>query len=216
LIRLDTNTGAYQMLRYDEGWPFPGQYVTPWAVTPDGRLWMQYDSNYPSTANGLCWYDGTNVGQFPAPPGGIPQWGGLPHQQIEDLEVRPLASGYELWMTCVSRGIAVLSVSAAPVAVEPPSSRPLLLALEQNAPNPFGSSTTLAFTVPRAGHVRFGVYNADGRLVRMLVDGDTPAGRHEIVWDAKDANGRSVGNGVYYGSLRYAERTLTQRLLVLR
>jgi len=112
LIRIDANTGQYQMLLSSQGWPFPGDTVTPWAVTPDGRLWMQYDDlNYPYTQRGLCWWDGTHVGVFPAPPGGEPQWGGLPHAQIEDVEVRVLSSGYELWMSCVSRGIAVLTVT---------------------------------------------------------------------------------------------------------
>jgi hypothetical protein len=110
LIRLDANTGAYQMLRYDQGWPLPGKFVQPLAVTPDGRLWMQYDSDFLTAQRGLCWYDGTNVGVFPAPPGGEPQWGGLPHAQIADLEVRPITGGYELWMSCKSRGLAVLTV----------------------------------------------------------------------------------------------------------
>jgi hypothetical protein len=112
LIRMDADTGEYQMFRSSQGWPFPGRIVTPWAVTPDGRLWMQYDDIlYPYTERGLCWYDGTNVGAFPAPPGGEPQWGGLPHAQIADLEVRVIPGGYELWMSCVSRGIAVLTVT---------------------------------------------------------------------------------------------------------
>ena len=98
------------MLRYDQGWPLPGQTVSPLAVTPDGRVWMQYDSDALTNERGLSWYDGTDVGVFPAPPGGEPQWGGLPHAQIEDMEVRLLPDGYELWMTCVSRGIAVLTV----------------------------------------------------------------------------------------------------------
>jgi hypothetical protein len=114
LIRIDADTGAYQMLRSSQGWPFPGDTVTPWAVSPDGRLWMQYDdSNYPYTQMGLCWYDGAEVGSFPAPPGGEPQWGGLPHRQIEDMEVKIVPGGYELWMSCVSRGLAVLSVTTA-------------------------------------------------------------------------------------------------------
>ncbi len=98
------------MLRYDQGWPLPGLYVRPLAVTPDGRVWMQYESEYPSTDAGLCWYDGTNVGTFPAPPGGVPQWGGLPHAGIGSLEVRVIPDGYELWMSCISRGLAVLTV----------------------------------------------------------------------------------------------------------
>lgn len=113
LIRLNTNTGAYTMIRESQGWPFPGQYVMPLAVSPDGRVWMQYDSEYLVALRGLCWYDGTRSGSFPAPSGGEPQWGGLPHAGITDLEVRPLGAGYELWMSCASRGIAVLTVRTA-------------------------------------------------------------------------------------------------------
>ncbi len=111
LIRIDAGSGAYEMLQHDLGWPFPGSYVRPLAVTPDGRLWMSYDSDYPYTEVGLCSWDGNEVVSFPAPSGGEPQWGGLPHAQIEDLEVRAIPGGYELWMTCVSRGIAVLTVT---------------------------------------------------------------------------------------------------------
>lgn len=114
LIRLDADTGSYEMLRHDQGWPLPGQYVQPLAVTPDGRVWMQYDSDYLTAKRGLCWWDGTAVGDFPAPPGGEPQWGGLPHAAIAALEVREIPGGYELWMSCLSRGIAVLTVPYEP------------------------------------------------------------------------------------------------------
>ena len=60
-----------------------------------------------------------NVGVFPAPPDGEPQWGSVPHGQIEDLEVRLLPTGYELWMSCVSRGIAVLTVRPGKVVRHP-------------------------------------------------------------------------------------------------
>lgn len=110
LIRLDTNTGAYTMIREADGWLFPGQYVMPLGVSPDGRVWMQYDSEYLVALRGLCWFDGTRSGFYPAPPFGDPQWGGLPHAGILDLEVKTTRFGYELWMSCASRGIAVLTV----------------------------------------------------------------------------------------------------------
>lgn len=118
LIRLDAETGTFQSWKHDQGWPFPGEHVRPLAVSPDGRVWMQYDSEFPSDDMGLCWFDGTNVGKFQAPPGGVPQWGGLPHATINDLEVRPIPGGYELWMSFGSRGIAVLSVLDAPLGKE--------------------------------------------------------------------------------------------------
>ncbi|MCC7171880.1 MAG: hypothetical protein IT459_15655 [Planctomycetes bacterium] len=110
LIRLDANTGNYTMWRYDQGWPLPGFYVTPLTVTHDGRVWMAYDTDFLTAQRGLCWFDGTNVGVYPAPPGGEPQWGGLPHAQIADCEVKELQNGYELWMSCKSRGVAVLTI----------------------------------------------------------------------------------------------------------
>jgi hypothetical protein len=111
LIRIDAEDGTYEVLRYDQGWPLPGKFVSPLAITPDGRVWMQYDSDFLTAQRGLCWYDGTNVGVFPAPPGGEPQWSGLPHAQIDDCEVRLIRGGYELWLSCLSRGIAVLTVN---------------------------------------------------------------------------------------------------------
>jgi hypothetical protein len=114
LLRFDANAGTYQIWQHDAGWPFPGEHVRPLAVTPDGRVWMLYDSEYPSTESGLLWWDGVNLGTFPAPPGGVPQWGGLPHAGIKDLEVKLIPGGYELWMSCLSRGIAVLTVAGAP------------------------------------------------------------------------------------------------------
>ena len=109
LLRINANNGTYQIYRRGVNWPFPGHYVQPLAVTPEGKLWLQYDSDYPSTAKGLCWFDGRNVSAYPAPAGGEPQWGGLPHAQIGDIEVKPFIGGYELWMNCISRGIAVMT-----------------------------------------------------------------------------------------------------------
>ena len=118
LIRLDSESGAYQMLRHDQGWPLPGNFVAPLAVTPDGRVWMSYAIDFQTPdGGGLCWYQPTtgDVGVFPGPLGGGPQWGGLPHSQIADCEVRIIPGGYELWLACVSRGIAVLTVTGTTV-----------------------------------------------------------------------------------------------------
>jgi hypothetical protein len=102
---------------YDDGWPFPGEHVYPMVVTPDGLLWLIYGSEYPSDDAGLCWYDGVNVGTYPSPPGGIPQYGGLPNSNIKDIEVLETDNGYELWMSCMGRGIAVLTIATDPVSV---------------------------------------------------------------------------------------------------
>lgn len=197
LIRIDATTGTSQTFRHDNGWPFPGEHVRPLAVTPDGRLWLQYDSEYPSTDAGLCWYDGTTVGTFPAPPGGIPQWGGLPNSTIEDLEVRPTADGYELWMSCVSRGIAVLTVHGAPVATEEPREPVAQTTLQASFPNPFRQSAHIRFTLSAPGTPRIAIFDVRGRRVRTLGAPRFAAGTHELVWDGTDMNGAPVAPGVY-------------------
>lgn len=120
LLRIDPATGDYTTFHHDEGWPFPGEHVRPIAFTPDGKLWLHFDSEYDPKLGGfnagLCWYDGVKVGVFQAPPAGQPQWGGMPHASIADLEVKLRPGGYELWMSCPSRGIAVLSVETSPSA----------------------------------------------------------------------------------------------------
>ncbi|NJL29575.1 MAG: SMP-30/gluconolactonase/LRE family protein, partial [Thermoanaerobaculia bacterium] len=111
LFRLDSNTGGYQYFTSLGGVSVLG--ARPLAVTPDGRLWFNVFAQPGSPLHGLGWYDGVNVGTYQAPLGGEPQWGGLPHAQIAGLEVRTTANGYELWMSCLSRGLSVLSVPAA-------------------------------------------------------------------------------------------------------
>ncbi|MEQ1823823.1 MAG: hypothetical protein ABL949_15050 [Fimbriimonadaceae bacterium] len=110
LIRYNPTTGATKVIRRTSpSWPFQADTIQPLRVTPDGKLWLMYWNEYPSTDYGLYWYDGTNVGKFQAPPNGAWTWGGLPWG-VTDTDIKIIPGGYELWMTCPSRGIAVLKV----------------------------------------------------------------------------------------------------------
>ena len=42
------------------------------------------------------------------------------------------------------------------------------------------------------------LYDVNGRLVRTLARGSFAAGRQVGTWDGRDANGRSVANGIYF------------------
>lgn len=69
------------------------------------------------------------------------------------------------------------------------------------APNPFNPLTTIRFELPRSGPVKLAVFDPAGRLVRILVDGDLPAGSREAVWDGRDASGRGLPSGSYLARL---------------
>jgi len=65
-------------------------------------------------------------------------------------------------------------------------------------PNPFNPSTTIRFELPGSRLVNLQVFDAAGRLVRVLVnDEHLGVGRHGVAWDGRDDGGRRVPSGVY-------------------
>jgi hypothetical protein len=63
------------------------------------------------------------------------------------------------------------------------------------SPNPGGRRTTFLFTLPQAGRARLEVFDAAGRLVATLADGEMLAGRHEVHWTTP------ASPGVYFARL---------------
>jgi len=59
-------------------------------------------------------------------------------------------------------------------------------------PNPFNSSTTISFTLPRSGWTSMEVMDVNGRLVKRLSGGWKEAGSYREVWD-----GKGVESGTY-------------------
>lgn len=110
LIWMNPNTGAHKRIYPPRGMTIPGEVYTVLGVSPDNKVWCYYDSEYPNEDRGIFWFDGKRMGAFAAPAGGAFTWGGLPHAAILDFEIRPIRGGYEIWMSCASRGIAVLTV----------------------------------------------------------------------------------------------------------
>jgi len=70
--------------------------------------------------------------------------------------------------------------------------------LEQNFPNPFRrETTTIRFSLPHADNVNLTVFDLNGRLIKVLVNGSKDAGTHIVTFDAG-----SLGSGVYYYKLQ--------------
>jgi len=90
------------------------------------------------------------------------------------------------------------------------------LQLLGNHPNPFNPSTTIAYTLPASRHVTVGVYRVDGRLVASLVDGRQPAGLQTVVWNGRDADGRTVASGTYFYRVVAGNDSETGRMLLVK
>jgi endonuclease I len=100
-----------------------------------------------------------------------------------------------------------------------PVPQPLLtegVLLHQNAPNPFNPATVISFELESGGPVDLQVFDVAGRLVRTLYAGTVAAGRHELTWQGRDGEGRSVAAGVYFYRLRADGAVQTKRMLLAK
>jgi hypothetical protein len=78
-------------------------------------------------------------------------------------------------------------------------------------PNPFNPTTTLSFTLPKAGKSKLAVYDLLGREVAMLEDQKYDAGEHRIRFD-----GSALPSGIYFARMVSGEYVATQKLLLLK
>jgi flagellar hook assembly protein FlgD len=69
--------------------------------------------------------------------------------------------------------------------------------LLKSYPNPFSSEATILYRVPQDGHVILSVYNILGHRIKILKDGVQRAGSYELIWNARDDNGRQVPGGIF-------------------
>ncbi len=93
---------------------------------------------------------------------------------------------------------------------------PLTNLLKPNYPNPFNPTTTIAYSMPTAGHVNLAVYNLKGQLVKTLVNGNVNIGEHKVVWNGTDDNGQFVSSGVYFYRLNTNGRTETRKMMLMK
>ncbi|HET9940705.1 MAG TPA: FG-GAP-like repeat-containing protein [Candidatus Eisenbacteria bacterium] len=101
-------------------------------------------------------------------------------------------------------------------AVEPSEApAPRVVQLHQNYPNPFNPETTIRFTLPESRKIRLTVHDAQGRLVAVLANQQIAAGRHEVPWHGKNAEGHPVASGVYFYRLATDDGAVQSKRMVL-
>jgi hypothetical protein len=99
---------------------------------------------------------------------------------------------------------------------EVPWTEPTASGLARIWPNPFVATTTIGYTLERAGPVRLELFDVTGRRVRTLFAGALRAGRWTHEWNGTDLAGRPLPAGVYFLRLETAGSTTTRRVTRLR
>jgi hypothetical protein len=75
-----------------------------------------------------------------------------------------------------------------------------------NYPNPFAGTTTIAYTLPEAGHARLVLTDLYGKTIATLVDQQEKAGSHTVTVDPATLN---MTSGVYLYKIIFESATDT-------
>jgi hypothetical protein len=138
------------------------------------------------------------------------------HTVETSLDVAGQSCAYFLVTACDFAGNESEAASLDALA-DVPSAAPTRFTLQQCVPNPFNPSTVIAFDLPRASRVGLRVYDVSGRLVRVLVDGESlGSGRCEVTWHGRDDLGRTVPSGTYFCRLEVGDHVETKRMTLLK
>jgi hypothetical protein len=93
--------------------------------------------------------------------------------------------------------------------------KPMVANIESVRPSVVTDRAVVSYSVSRAGRVELGVYDAAGKLVRTLVNGQVRPGTQTATWNRTDASGRRVSNGTYFYRLTVDGRTFSAKSVVL-
>ncbi|HPN39002.1 MAG TPA: T9SS type A sorting domain-containing protein [Melioribacteraceae bacterium] len=88
---------------------------------------------------------------------------------------------------------------------------PTVYNLAQNYPNPFNPSTTINFSVPKAGLVTLKVYNLLGQEVAELVNEQLGAGNYDVNFNAS-----SLTSGVYFYTITSDNFVATKKMMLIK
>ena len=87
--------------------------------------------------------------------------------------------------------------------------------LMQNYPNPFNPSTSIRFTLQKAGSISLAIYSVDGRLIQILTSAFFGQGDHTVQWNGENSAGQKVSSGIYVYQLSLEGEQSQRRLMTL-
>jgi xylan 1,4-beta-xylosidase len=97
------------------------------------------------------------------------------------------------------------------VGIDNPEARPGELALYQNQPNPFNSSTWISFAIPVQSFVNLKIYNLLGEEITDIAGREFLPGTHNVLFDASELN-----SGIYFYALRVNDAVLIKKMILMR
>lgn len=128
----------------------------------------------------------------------------------DDTRIWSMAINSDGIFAGTSYGIWFMS-SPTETNVETEISVPSTLALKQNYPNPFSSTTNISFSIPSKSFVSLKIYDRLGREVATVFSEEIAAGQYTRKWDASN-----VSDGIYFYRLQAGSCSETKKLILVR
>ncbi|MBN2102858.1 T9SS type A sorting domain-containing protein [bacterium] len=89
-------------------------------------------------------------------------------------------------------------------------------ALNQNCPNPFNNETRISYALCKQSHTRLVILNANGQILRTLVNKVEPAGIYTVHWNGLDNHNIPVGSGVYIVRIHAGSFRMTRKIIMMK
>jgi hypothetical protein len=114
---------------------------------------------------------------------------------------------------CVTPHLWLVRLGPEGTSGVPEESPPMVTARLQAHPNPFRSSVTISYEIPRDGPYRLAVHDVQGRLLNVLTEGFLRAGSRVAEWDGRDRSGERAKPGVYFIRLSGAVDSVPEKVV---
>jgi hypothetical protein len=115
------------------------------------------------------------------------------------------------WETYYKRG--AMDAAGAEEDENPASAAPRL---PSAAPNPSTGQVVIRYDLPSSASVVLEIFDPSGALVRRFIQESRPSGSHEIRWNGRDGEGRTVPSGVYISRIEMGGRVMKGRMVLAR
>ncbi len=93
---------------------------------------------------------------------------------------------------------------------------PQTLKLQQNFPNPFNPTTTIAYQLPATQHIDLSVFDLQGNRIKTLYKGIQQQGNYTTIWTGRNNQNRKAPTGVYLLILQSEKNRLEQKMILLK
>ncbi len=84
------------------------------------------------------------------------------------------------------------------------------------APNPFKNATDIVIELPKEDRVSINIFDASGRLVKTIANGNLASGRQQFRWNGTDVTGKNLTPGIYYIVAETTTEIITGKVIILK